>query len=307
MWWQELGPGGGAGAARRLQRAGRGGLRAAGDARSLTCEPLARCAASRAQGDLEARVPLESRRSPRAAAGRSTPPELMRLDRADGGRPSPALVAAGELTPQSRGSSRRGRGARPARGRAGARPLRRPRDQDRPDRRADGRPRRGDLGRARPRPGRGSRGTGPAPRAAQRHRDRGRRGGDGDGVRLRPGPARRALLGPRRPRLAPGRALAQVAEGDRAAGRRSRSRPCSAPPGRCGPAASSSTRPARSPAARTRTGSRRCSPRPRRGRCRRSSWRTSAPAPRASPRRSSRAACSCVRTAIAPPASSSPA
>ena len=43
----------------------------------------------------------------------------------------------------------------------------------------------------------------------------------------------------------------------------------------------------------------------RRGGAGRSSWRTSAPALPASPRRSSRAACSCAPTAIAPPVSSS--
>ena len=238
------------------------------------------------------------------ADGRWRRPESIVIDGRTGDT-VPAMVAAGELTPAEPWLCRRGRGARPARGRAPARPLRRPRDQDRPDRRADGRPRRGDLGRARRHQGRGGRRPGAPSGSAQRHRDRGRRDDAGAGARLRPGPARRTLLGPRRPRLPPRRALAQIAEDDRAPGRGAGRAPCSPPPGSCGRAAPWSTRPARSPAARTRTGSRRCSPRPRRGRCRHSSWRTSAPAPPGWPRRSSRAACSCGRTAIAPPVSSS--
>ena len=181
------------------------------------------------------------------------------------GEAVPAAVAAGELTPQSRGSAAVVEVLDPQAGRARARPLRRPRDQDRPDRRADGRPRRGDLGRARPRPRRRSRRPGEPPRPAQRHRDRGRRDRGGHGPGLRPGPARRALLGPRRPRLAPGRPLAQVAEDDRAAGRDPGRGCCARRRGRCAPAAPSSTRPARSPAARTRSGSRPCCAPPRPG------------------------------------------
>ena len=69
---------------------------------------------------------------------------------------------------------------------------------------------------------------------------------------LRPDPARRALLGSRHARLPPRRPLAQVAAHDRAGGggagegRSWRPRSC------CGRAAPWSTRPARSPAARTR-------------------------------------------------------
>lgn len=88
---------------------------------------------------------------------------------------------------------------------------------------------------------------------------------------------------------------------------RSRSGRCSPPPSSCAPVAPSYTPPARSPAARTRSGLRPCSPRRPRGRPRRSSWRTSAPARPASPRPWSRAACSCAPTATAPPDSSSPA
>ena len=51
------------------------------------------------------------------------------------GERGPGRVAAGELTPQSRGSAAVVEVLDPQPGRARARPLRRTRDQDRPDRR----------------------------------------------------------------------------------------------------------------------------------------------------------------------------
>ena len=156
---------------------------------------------------------------------------------------------------------RRGRGARPAARRARPRPLRRARDQDRPDRRPDGRPRRGDLGRARRRRGPAEVAEpGAPPRPAQRHRDRGRRRRGRDGPRLRPGPAstrpaRTSARSPRAPTPAGASRRATIERLVEVQGRilrRGASR-------RCARAARSSTRPARSPAARTRSRSRPCS------------------------------------------------
>ncbi len=201
------------------------------------------------------------------------------------------LIAAGELTPQSRGSAAVVEVLDPQPGRAGPRPLRRARDQDRPDRRADGRPRRGDLGRARSGAGRRSRRPGErlGLRSVTVIEADAKEAAVGDG--LRPRPPRCALLGPRHARLAARRPLAQVAAGDRARWPRSRTRYCAAPPRSCAPAAPSSTRPARSPAARTRSGSRGCSGAPGPARCRRCASTTSAPRLPRWPRRPSRAAC----------------
>ena len=102
-------------------------------------------------------------------------------------------------------------------------------------------------------------GAGAAARAAQRHRDRGRRGGDGDGEPASTAssstrPARTSAPSPRAPTPAGASRRRRSSGWPGCSGGR-----CAAPPGRCGRAASSSTRPARSPAARTRTRSRRCS------------------------------------------------
>ena len=90
-----------------------------------------------------------------AMPGAMGPWRRRRWSSSRGGRATslPELVAAGELTPQSRGSAAVVELLDPAARRARARPLRRAGDQDRPDRGADGRPRRGDLGRERPRAG----------------------------------------------------------------------------------------------------------------------------------------------------------
>ena len=92
------------------------------------------------------------------------PPESIVIEGRTG-EDVPARVAAGELTPQSRGSAAVVEVLDPQPGRPRPRPLRRAGDQDRPDRGADGGPRRGDLGRARRGAGGRSRRPGAAPRA----------------------------------------------------------------------------------------------------------------------------------------------
>ena len=133
----------------------------------------------------------------------------------------------GLLMPQSRAAMAVARALAPAPGRARARPVRRPRRQDHPPRRADGQ--RGRDRRRREAPG-------PRRRAAP-HRARAwarrsstcapRTPPSAGARRLRPRPRRPALLRPRHARLAPRRALAQgrpPAGAGRAAGARS-SRP----------------------------------------------------------------------------------
>ena len=189
---------------------------------------------------------------------------------------SPRLVEAGELTPQSRGSAAVVEVLDPRPGEHVLDLCAGPgiKTGQIAARMGD----RGEMISVELEPGRAAEVAGQARRLgpAQRHRDRGRRGRDGDGARLRPGPGRRALLGPRRARLAARRPLAQVAGGDRAAGRAAGAGSCAGRPLSCARAGSSSTRPARSPGARTRTGSRRCSTQPPRARSRRSRSRTSA-------------------------------
>ena len=249
MWWEELGPD----AARSMLAA---------------CnEPAEVAFRARPEGRDETAAALREEGVDVAPAAGEWPlaaPEMLVLE-GRMGEGALARIAAGELTPQSRGSAAVVEVARPPAGRARPRPLRGARDQDRPDRRADGRTRRDDVGRARPRPRRRCRGPGREARAPHRHRRRGRCRGRRDRGRIRPRPRRCSLLGPRRARLAAGRALAQEPAGDRAPGRgperdpRPRRRVAPRPGGPW------STRPARSPAARTRTGSRRCA-RPRRER-----------------------------------------
>ena len=128
-------------AARRLQRAGRGGA-----------------AGRRARGDREAvlatlREAGVEARAPRRRAGRWPPPESIVVAGRTGDA-VPERVAAGELTPQSRGSAAVVEVLDPRPGEHVLDLCAGPGDQDRPDRRADGGPRRGDLGRARPRRGR---------------------------------------------------------------------------------------------------------------------------------------------------------
>ena len=205
MWWRELGADVARAAARRLQRACRG-------------ERDSRCYRPRS-GRGACRAARVGRRGAsagrRMAAGRAGDDRDRRADRRRGA----GSVEEGELTPQSRGSAAvvevldpqegehvldlcAGPGIKT--GQIAARMAIAARSisvELEPVGRAEsGRP-------------------GAAAGTAQRHRDRGRRGRDGDGARLRPRPARRALLGPRRARLAPRRPLAQVAEDDRAAGR----------------------------------------------------------------------------------------
>ena len=117
------------------------------------------------------------------------------------------------------------------------------------------------------------------------------------GRRLRSRPRGSALLRPRHARLAPRRPLAQVAGDDRAGGRDPGGHRSAGPSVPCGPAGRSSTRPARSPGARTRTASRRA--RCGRGGVRRRR-RPRRRALRSSPRRTTRASCSCGPTATAP-------
>ena len=265
-------------------------------------------AARRPRGGAGARCarPGWRRAPPRRAWPLAAPETIVIAGRT--GEAVPAAIAAGELTPQSRGSAAVVEVLDPQEGEHVLDLCAGPGIKTGQIADADGRPRRGDLGRARPRPRRRSRRPGAPPRPAQRHRDRGRRDRAGDGARLRPRPPRRALLGPRRARLAPRRALAQVAEGDRAPGRGPGARCCAAPP--------RSLRPGGTLVYSTCTISRRENEdrvaallaRGRGGRgAAAASSRTSAPARRASPRPPSRAACSCAPTAIAPPDSSSPA
>ena len=148
--------------------------------------------------------PADGDRRRRAPATRS----------ARGSRPASSIAAVARLAGG-------GRAARPAAGRAGARPLRRARDQDDRDRGADRGPRRGRLGRARRAPGRASSRELCAARrapAACGSRSPTRPRPTSAGLRSRPrGPA---VLRPRDARLAPRRALAQVARGDVRAARR---------------------------------------------------------------------------------------
>ena len=254
MWWEELGAEG----ARSL-------LAACNEPAEVAMRVNRRAPTASAMLARRCARPGSRPRAARAAPGRW---RRRRRSSSTGrtGEAVPELVAAGELTPQSRGSAAVVEVLDPQPGRARARPLRRARDQDRPDRRADGRSRRGDLGRARPRAGRGSRRPGAAPRPAQRHRDRGRRDGDGAWPPASTGscstpPARTSAPSPRArtPAGASRRRRSSAWSRSRSGLLRDAARGC------CGRAAPSSTRPARSPAARTRTGSRRCSPRPRPG------------------------------------------
>ena len=220
-----------------------------------------------------------------------------RAGRARGSRPGELVAAVARLAGG-------GRAARPAAGRAGARPLRRARGSRRP------RSRPGWTTAARSSRSSSTRGA-PAEiealcarAGADLRPGRGRRRGRGrPRLGLRSGPRGPALLRPRDARLAARRALAQVARRHRAPG--------GAPAPAAGPrragaarrAARSSTRPARSRAReneerrRRRSASTRAASRPT----------TSARERRGSPRAATPASCSCGPTATAPPASSSPA
>ena len=137
MWWEELGAEG---------------------ARSLlaACNEPAEVAlrVDHAARDREAMIAVAgaSRASrPRApeAPWPLAPPESIVVEGRTGER-RPGPGRGRRADPAEPRLGRGGRGARPAARRARPRPLRRARDQDRPDRRADGGSRRGDLGRARP-------------------------------------------------------------------------------------------------------------------------------------------------------------
>ena len=197
-----------------------------------------------ARADGRAERAAGDRRPPQPAAGgsgrghaRSGHPRG--AARRAGGRESPAQRANLAAEPRV-AACRPLRGQR--RGGAHARPLRGARRQGDPARR------RGDGGREAPGPRAGAGGELRPPRrheraGAQRRRARAAR----RAARLRPRARRRALLGPRRPRLAPGPALARPAAARPAARAR-----FGWPPSGCGPAGRSSTRSARSPPRRTK-------------------------------------------------------
>ena len=294
MWWEELG----AEAARSL-------LAACNE----PAEVAMRAADAEARADLVARLRGEG--VDVSPAGGGWPLAVAGGDglrRAGLGDSVPIAGRRGRADAAEPRLRRGGRGAGAAGGGDGARPLRRPGDQDRPDRDADGGPRRGDLGRARRdtrrrdrRPGdRGSTSTASPSSRATRPTCRCRRASTASSSTR---PARTSARSPRAPTRAGANRRGSI---ERVAAVQEKAllncgRSC------CGRAARSSTRPARSPAARTRTGSRRCSKRAPPARRRRSNWTTSAPSRPGSPRRTSRARCSCAPTATTPPGSSSAA
>ena len=192
------------------------------------------------------RLPVPTHAGAAAARGRS-------CSTAPFDAPRRARVASGGLfMPQSRAAMAVARVARPAARRARARPVRRARRQDHPPRRADGRRGRDRRRRAPPRP---------------RRRRSAHRRADGRDAASRsapatppqphePAPYDRVLVDPPCSDLGtlaspPRRALAQDAGAARASSPRSRPRSSTPAPARCGPAARSSTRPARSRPPRT--------------------------------------------------------